>query len=29
MGLFKMVTAGAVGYVAYKAWQRRQVLAPM
>ncbi|CAD0362787.1 DUF4142 domain-containing protein [Xanthomonas hortorum] len=24
MGLFKMVTAGAVGYVAYKAWQRRQ-----
>ncbi|QJD69014.1 DUF4142 domain-containing protein [Xanthomonas campestris pv. badrii] len=24
MGLFRMVTAGAVGYVAYKAWQRRQ-----
>ncbi|PPV06951.1 DUF4142 domain-containing protein [Xanthomonas axonopodis] len=24
MGLFKMVTAGAVGYVAYKAWLRRQ-----
>ncbi|NJC00276.1 putative outer membrane protein [Xanthomonas sp. 3272] len=24
MGIFKMVTAGAVGYVAYKAWQRRQ-----
>ncbi|MCL1552400.1 DUF4142 domain-containing protein [Xanthomonas nasturtii] len=24
MGLLKMVTAGAVGYVAYKAWQRRQ-----
>ncbi|KLD69822.1 DUF4142 domain-containing protein [Xanthomonas pisi] len=24
MGLFKMVTAGAVGYVAYKAWQRSQ-----
>ncbi|PPU38769.1 DUF4142 domain-containing protein [Xanthomonas arboricola] len=24
MGIFKMLTAGAVGYVAYKAWQRRQ-----
>ncbi|MCC4620122.1 DUF4142 domain-containing protein [Xanthomonas cassavae CFBP 4642] len=24
MGLFRLVTAGAVGYVAYKAWQRRQ-----
>ncbi|MCC8537273.1 DUF4142 domain-containing protein [Xanthomonas axonopodis pv. poinsettiicola] len=24
MGLLRMVTAGAVGYVAYKAWQRRQ-----
>ncbi|MFA0923445.1 DUF4142 domain-containing protein [Xanthomonas fragariae] len=24
MEIFKMVTAGAVGYVAYKAWQRRQ-----
>ncbi|KQQ84179.1 hypothetical protein ASF73_16575 [Xanthomonas sp. Leaf131] len=24
MGILKMVTAGAVGYVAYKAWQRRQ-----
>ncbi|MCC4585971.1 DUF4142 domain-containing protein [Xanthomonas sp. NCPPB 1067] len=24
MGLFRMVTAGAVGYVAYKAWQRHQ-----
>ncbi|MFC0153226.1 DUF4142 domain-containing protein [Xanthomonas dyei] len=27
MGLFKMMTAGAVGYVAYKAWQRHQGLA--
>ncbi|WP_311239076.1 MULTISPECIES: DUF4142 domain-containing protein [unclassified Xanthomonas] len=27
MGLFKMVTAGAVGYVAYRAWQRSQGLA--
>ncbi|NIJ75096.1 putative outer membrane protein [Xanthomonas campestris] len=24
MGILKMVTAGAVGYVAYRAWQRRQ-----
>lgn len=24
MGLLRMVTAGAVGYVAYKAWQRHQ-----
>ncbi|MBB5768960.1 DUF4142 domain-containing protein [Xanthomonas euroxanthea] len=24
MGIFKMLTASAVGYVAYKAWQRRQ-----
>lgn len=24
MGIFKMVSAGAVGHGAYKAWQRRQ-----
>ena len=24
MGLFRLLTAGAIGYVAYRAWQRRQ-----